>query len=220
MAFNPYNDGDMDGVQNITEGGNVDQGYFDKPSKGNSLAPYLTTATTLLGVLGTSHDIDQANKALMENLGNQAESLEIKQGQKAQQLDDLDRILGDQLSASGLEAMKRESRLKAASAETGATGTSNQEAIMTAEMDKLHRDAVLLRTADVKKANTQSQMVADRLNFENTTESMLTGQQSALSAGLETASSALRGFNQGLLYLNASQKEQLFNTDTTGTRNT
>jgi len=112
--------------------------------------------------------------------------------------------------------MKRESRLKAASAETGGTGTSNQEAIATAEMDKLHRDATIIRTGDVQRENKMNEMVASRLSFENTLDSMISGQQSPLSAGLQTLNSGMQGLNMGLLYLNQSQKEDFFGTNTTG----
>lgn len=217
MAFNPHNDGDMDGVQNKVEGGTVDQGYLDAGS-GMSMASFMPAITSALGVIATGEDIAKKNEVLMENMANEAENLQYKQGQSAQKLDDMDRVLGDKLSASGLEAMKRESRLKAASAETGGTGGSVDSAIATAEMDKLHRDAVILRTYDVNKANQQQQMVADRLNFENTTESMLTGQQSSLSAGLQTLNAGVSGISTGLSFLNDSQKEKFFGTDTTGTQ--
>jgi len=218
MAFDSYMDGDMDGVQNKVEGGTVDQGYLDAGS-GMSMASFMPAITSALGVIATGEDIAKKNEVLMENMVNEAENLYRKQGQSAQKLDDMDRVLGDKLSASGLEAMKRESRLKAASAETGGTGGSVNSAIATAEMDKLHRDAVILRTYDVNKANQQQQMVADRLNFENTTESMLTGQQSSLSAGLQTLNAGMQGFGQGTRFLGISALEQLYGTNTTGVQN-
>ena len=168
MAFNPHNDGDMDGVQNKVEGGTVDQGYLDAGS-GMSMASFMPAITSALGVIATGEDIARKNEVLMENMVNEAENLYRKQGQSAQKLDDMDRVLGDKLSASGLEALKKESRLKAASAETGGVGGSNTEAIQTANVNQLHRNASILRTADIQKANEVNQMVADRLNFENTT---------------------------------------------------
>ena len=189
------------------------------PNAGNSSFNYMSlipAITSVIGMGATIADIESQNKALMTNMGNQAESLKFSQNVVEQQLVDLERVMGDQLSASGMEAMKRESRLKAASAETGGTGTSNQDAIMTAEMDKLHRDAVIIRTGDVKKTNKMNEMVASRLGFENTLDSMISGQQSAASAGLQTLNAGMSGINMGLLYLGQSDREDFFGTNTTG----
>ncbi len=194
-----------------------DNGFFSLDTLGlenaNQFTPVLTS---LLGVIGTGYDINRKNEVLKENFQNQADVLEIKQGQKGQQLQDLDRVLSDKLSASGLEALKTESKLKAASAETGATGVSNTEAIQTAEISRLQRDSALFRIADVQKANKFSEIIADRLNFENVTEGMLTGQQSAVSAGLQTLGSGLRGVNQGLGFLGSADRDRFFGTNTTG----
>ena len=178
-----------------------------------SLVPAITS---FLGVGATLADIDAQNKALKTNIENQSKAFKYSQNVAEQQLEDIERVLGDKLSASGMESMKRESRLKAASAETGGTGTSNQEAIATAEMDKLHRDATIIRTGDVQRENKMNEMVASRLSFENTLDSMISGQQSPLSAGLQTLNSGMQGLNMGLLYLNQSQKEDFFGTNTTG----
>ncbi len=170
----------------------------------------------LVGLGATMADIEMENEVLMTNMGNQAESLLYSQGVTSQKLSDLDRVLGDKLSASGLEAMKTESRLKAASAETGGTGGSNTDAINTAQVNRLNRDAALYRSADMAKANTQSQMVAQRLGFENTLDSMISGQQSALSAGLESFSAGLKGLTFGTAMLSDTGKEFAYGTNTTG----
>ena len=199
-------------VSPVKKGGGITSGQ----KSGSTMGSTIPIITSLLGVLGTSADIDAKNEALMENMGNQAESLAYSQNVSAQQLDDLDRILGDMLSASGLETMKAESRLKAASAETGATGTSNQEAVNTAGVNQLHREASILRSYDIKKASKQSEMVAQRLGFENTLESMISGQQSTLSAGLETFGAGLQGLNLGSAMLSSTGREYAYGTNTTG----
>ncbi len=186
---------------------------------GSQIAGYTLPAVgALIGMAGTYEDRSNENEALMQNMGNQAESLLYSQGVTSQKLDDLDRVLGDKLSASGLEAMKTESRLKAASAETGGTGGSNQDAINTAGVNKLHRDAALFKAHDTQKANTQSQMIANRLNFENEIESMISSQQSALSAGLETFGAGLQGLNLGMRFLSGAGKEAFFGTNITGNK--
>jgi hypothetical protein len=147
-------------------------------------------------------------------MANQSKSHSYNQSVKEQQLTDLNRILGDQLSASGLESMKAEARLKAASAETGATGTSNSEAIQSAKINQLHQESAIMRSYDVQKANKQQEMIAARLNFENVLDSMVSGQQSSTSAGLQTLSAGLRGGNAGLSFMSDASKQNYFNDDT------
>ncbi len=178
-----------------------------------SFAPALMSA---LGVFGSISDNNARNDALMANMGNQARSLEYAQGVQAQQLADIDTVLGDQLSASGLEMLKTESRLKAASAETGGSGASNQEVIQSAKVNELHRNSAIVRQATQAKGSKAQEMIASRLNFENSLESLISGQQSAMSAGLGTLSSALGGLNMGLNMAGDAGVEKFFNTNTTG----
>jgi len=208
-----YGDGSTGTVVNNTIAG-VNGGAG--AGEGFSAMSLIPALTSLVGVAGTMKDIEAKNEALMVNMRNQATNFEAQQGSTMQQLADLDAILGDKLSASGLEAMKTEGRLKAASAETGATGTSNVEAQQTAQVNRLHNEAALLRTYDVQKASTQQSLIAQRLNFEGNLDAMISGQQSPLSAFLQTANAGLSGMNQGINMLNASQREQFFNTNTTG----
>ena len=214
-SYENYNNGS--GVDNsgmglgaVTKGGGVTKSQ----KLGSEMGAYTAVLSTLLGVGGTMHDIEMANKALMTNMGNVGESFTYGQNVQSQQLDDLDRVVGDKLSSSGLEALKNESTLKAAGAETGSSGIAVNEAVQTAGVNKLHRDAAILRTADVQKENKMNEMVASRLNFDNTIESMVSGQQDWLSAGLQTGSSALRGINMGMLMMSDASKENFFNDDT------
>ena len=210
----PYSDFETEGLT-IGELSPEGTSIFDGLSDFNA-ASMVPALTSLIGIAGTAHDIDAKNDALMTNMRNQAKSLAHTQGVNAQQLQDLDRVVGDKMTASGLEALKTEGRLKAASAETGATGTSNAEAIQTATVNQLHNEAAILRTYDIQKSNTQQQMIASRLGFENSMESMMSGQQSAESAFLQSLSSGLSGMNQGIMMLNGSQRENFFGTNTSG----
>ncbi len=185
---------------------------------GNAVASFAPALMSLIGVAGSISDIRDKNSNIRDNIQNQADSLGYLQGSQKQQLEDLNRVLGDKLSSSGLEALKTEARLKAASAETGASGASNQSAINTAEVNKLHRDAALLRSYDVSRANQLQEITASRLGFESRAQSIASGTQSAFSAALQTLNAGLTGMNKGIGLLNQSQKENFFNTNTTGAR--
>jgi len=183
------------------------------PFNALSVIPALTS---LLGVGAALADQENRNEAIKTNLENQEKTLKHTQNNIEKQLVQIDRVVGDKLSASGLESMKRESRLKAASAETGATGTSNAEAVATASVDELHQNAAIIRTGDVQRESKMNEMVSARLNFESATDAIISGSQSAMSAGLETFNAGMKGVNLGLLYLGQSGREDFFGTNTTG----
>ena len=174
----------------------------------SGLSLFAPALTGLIGLSGNLSQLQANHDSAIRTMENDALSLKYSQNVKAQQLKDIDRIVGDKLSATGLEALKAESRLKAAAAETGGTGTTNQDAIATADVNRLHQDAVILRNADVAKANKLSELTAERLGF--------TIQNDALNAGIEEGSvlSGLSSFvsnaTTGLNFMTETQKEKFF----------
>ena len=181
-------------------------------------AMFMPALTGILGAWGAGEDIKAQSKATIKDIKNRGQKLMWSQDNKLQQIKDLDRVFSDKLTASGLEALKAEGRLKAASAETGtrADTGSTGTAIAQAEVNRLHRDAMILRTADVKKANTLQEMVGERMNFEYGLDVMTSGQSSNtglwLNALNQTGSSMMAGLN----FMNDSQKAEFFQTNTTG----
>lgn len=195
--------------------------------------PYVGALSSVIGTLGNVSamksqantniaNINYKRDAILKNIDSRSESLEYSQASREQQLEDLNRVVGDRLSASGMEALKAEARLKAASAETGATGTTIGDAVATADVNRLHRDATILRAYDIQRANTLQSLVADRLNFTNEVESMVSGQfpsmtgmstTGAIASGLNTG---LSGFMSGLSFLSDSQREEFYGINITG----
>lgn len=175
-----------------------------------SAALFLPALTSLLGASAAVADINAKKEALIRTMEGDARALKYSQFNKQQKLEDLNRIVGDKLSATGLEALKAESRLKAASAETGASGTTNLDAIATADVNRLHQDAAILREADVAKTNILTELVSERLSFESKNESMLGGLPSTAKSIGTGLSSSLEGFKSGLNFLTDTQKSRLF----------
>ena len=176
----------------------------------------ISVITSILGVIGTSKDIDRANEVLMKNMGNQFTSFLQATSTMAQGLADLNRALGDKLSANGMDRLKKEARVIAGSAETGGSGTATTEATQSAGVNQLHADAAAVRSHEVAVSNKLSEIVATRLGFENTIDSIRSGQQSPLSAALQTYQSGMSGLNMGLAFMTDAQKEEFFGTNTTG----
>ena len=171
-----------------------------------------------LGASAKIHDTKKRGEAVVANIESEGKTLEYKTNIRVQQLEDLTRAAADKMTANGLEALKAEARLKAASAETGST--AKNEVVDTAEVNRLHQDAVILRTFDVQKHSTKQQMLSDRLSFLNSSRSHVQSMQSGFGAGMSTFNASLTGFQSGLGYLNTTQQEGFWGTNTTGTTGT
>ena len=174
-------------------------------------ALYAPAIGTALGGLTSYMDIKAKGQAAIGNIKSAGKSLLYKTKIHGQQLQDLERMASDKMSSNGLEALKAEARLKAASAETGTT--ANAELINTAKVDELHANAVILRTADIQMHSTKQAMVADRMSFVNQADSIRSGMATGLSAGLSTFSTSLSGFQSGMGYLNESQQQDFWGID-------
>ena len=178
-----------------------------------SLIPALTT---LLGTAATLEDIDRQNEATLRNIESLGEQLRFTQAQRSNQISEVDEVLGDKLSMSGLEALKQEATLKAAASETGATGTSNQEVIQNKFVEQNFRDAAMVREARIQKDNLKMQMIADRLSFDNKVDSLQSTMLTPLSAGLKTLGNSLKYFNTGLNLLPTNTRDVTLGIDTKG----
>ena len=185
-------------------------------SSASSAALFIPALTSLLGAGSAAKDIESQNRAVIANIKSDSESLNFSLRQKNAQMDDLNRAVGDRLSETGFQAMVTESRLRAASAETGASGTTAREATSQADVQRLHSDAIILRESDLTKQSLMTSSAAEILSFENRADSMRSQMVSPLSAGLKTISSGISGFQSGLSFLSESQQQDLFNTNTTG----
>lgn len=184
----------------------------------NTAAMFIPALTTLLGAGAASADIKAQNRATIANIESAARSLKYSLRAKSQQFEELDRVIGDKLSLSALEQMKAEGRLKAAGAETGVANI--EEVITDSYMQENFKVSAILRESDVAKDNIKQSMVADRLGFVSTAESLRSGMRSPLSAGLNVLGAGISGFNTGLSFLSSANQERVLGVDTTGTPNT
>ncbi len=165
--------------------------------------------TTVLGVSTMLYDMDRQNEAIKDSMESAIEASKFKQNQQSEQVRDLERITGDKLTASGLEELKAESRLKAGQAETG--GTANADVATTTGMNKLHRDAVIRREGEVAVKNSMNAMTSEQLNLDNKLTMMASRTTSPLGGFLKTMNSGISGFNNGLAFMGTNEKQALFN---------
>jgi len=141
-------------------------------------------------------DIKARGNAVRRNIESEASAVRFSQFQNETQLNQVNEVLGNQLSMSGLEALEREATLKAASAETG--GTTDGEVIQTAFVQENMRNAQYVRDARVKRDSLKMNMVADALNFKRGSEAAIYQMQSPTSAGLQRYTKTLQGFQGGM----------------------
>jgi len=170
-----------------------------------------SSITSLLGVGAQLADMDAENKAIQDSMNSAIDASKFKMNQQSEQIRDLERITGDKLTASGLEELKAESRLKAGSAETG--GTMNADVMTTSGMNKLHRDAVIQRDGEIAVKNSLNAMTSERLNLDNQLTMMASRTASPLKGFLGTMNAGISGFNNGLAYMSSADKQQLFNIE-------
>ena len=170
-----------------------------------------SSITSLLGVGAQLADMDAENKAIQDSMESAIDASKFKMNQQTEQIQDLERITGDKLTASGLEELKAESRLKAGAAETGAT--MNADVATTTGMNKLHRDAVIQREGSIAVKNSMNAMTSERLNLDNQLTMMASRTASPLKGFLATMNAGISGFNNGLSYMSSADKQKLFNIE-------
>ncbi len=179
-----------------------------------SAASLIPALTTLIGLGGTIRDIERESETALRNIESLATAQKFTQAQKSYQLEQLNDVMRDKLSISGLEALKREATLKAAAAETGST--SQQEVIEQAFIEENFRNSQIVRDYATHKDSLKMSMIADRLNFSNRLEGITYTMLTPLSAGLKTFGSGLQGFNTGLAMLPSSIQNISLGVDTRG----
>lgn len=188
-------------------------GVPSSTASGFSATMLLPALTGLLGAGSAAEDIRTQSRVTVANIKAAGKALVFSQHSKGEQLKELDRVIGDKLSASGLETLKREARLRTAAAETGVAGTSTEEAIGEAYMEENFRTAAIMREADINKHSLKQSMVADLLQFESDTSAMVTGMRSPSSTFLTILGAGISGFNTGLSFMTQADRDRLLGVD-------
>ena len=166
-----------------------------------------------LGMASKFIDNKAANDATISNVASMGDSMLYSVGAKQNTMNEMDRVMGDKLSASGLESLKREARLRASAAETGTSGGTTTVAVNEAYSEKLMRDSQIIRDSRIQKDSMRSSMVADILSFENQSESLISGIPSDLSNMLNVFGAGAQGFASGLNFLDSTGKQSALGVD-------
>lgn len=148
----------------------------------SSYSPYAAGISAISGVI-SDHMATQAFKAelnaktdaAVRNVGNAITSFELQQYRNAENIANINHVLGDKLSERGLNAMKEASLLKAASAETGTSGGTTDMAIKEAFINENMDKANIVAAARQQKRAIYGAMDIQQVDMQNKIDSTLLG---------------------------------------------
>lgn len=150
---------------------------------GSSYAGYAAGISAISGVISDQMATQQFKaqlnadtNAAIQNVGNAVTSFELQQVQNAENIANINHVLGDKLSERGLNAMKEASLLRTAAAETGTAvaGTTTfavKEAFINENMDK----ANIIATARQQRRAIFTSMNIAEVGIKNQIDSTLLG---------------------------------------------
>jgi len=157
-------------------------------------------------------ELDARTDAAIKNVGNAVTSFELQQSKNAENIKNINNVLGDKLSERGLIAIKEESMLKAAAAETGTSGGTTDMAIKEAFINENMDKANIISSARQQQKNILTNMDTAQLGIQNQIDSILLGGevQNNTNSFIKGLDSGLGVVSSTLGMLPDSQKAKVF----------
>ncbi len=174
-------------------------------------AQFTPALTSLLGVSAQILDQREANRKVLQAMENEVEAYKYNVNITSQQIQDLDRAVGDKLTERGMEAIKTEARLRAGAAETGTSGGTTTMAIQDAYMQEHLDQDVIMRQGDASKTEVFRNMSAEKFGFTQRLTSIADSMMSPEKAGLSMLSTFTSSAVSGISMLGQEGKEDFFN---------
>lgn len=206
--FNPANHGDMSGatVPDISALWDGTASSISTQGGASSYSPYAAGISAISSVISDQMatkafkaKLEAETNAAIQNVGNAVTSFELEQIKNAENIANINHVLGDKLSERGLTAMKEAALLRTAAAETGTSGGTTDFAIKEAFINEHMDKANIVASARQQKRAIFSAMDMEQVGIKNQIDSVLLGGGvsigtdpflSALSGGLSTATQA------------------------------
>ena len=153
-----------------------------------------SVVNSLMGAYLGGKAIDAQLDATLANIKGNKENFFRESETSREQLDAINRELGDVMSARGLQALQAEARLRTAGASSGLEGASINEVVGQSKYDELFDNQVSISRARTAKTSVQRQLVSSWLNMKSINEqeasvfdSNVSPLAGALIAGLGSA---------------------------------
>jgi len=120
-------------------------------------------------------ELNARTDAAIQNVGNAVTSFELQQVKNAEQINNINHVLGDKLSERGLNALKEASLLRTAAAETGTSGGTTEFAIKEAFINENMDKANIVSTARQQRRSLLIGMDIAEVGIQNQIDSILLG---------------------------------------------
>lgn len=181
-------------------------------------APYAAGISALTSVMGDiaatkafKTQLDAKLKSQIASMKSATTSFELEQMKMGEQIQELNEVLGDKLSARGLQAIRNEATLKAAAAETGTAGGTTDVAIQQAYLDEHFDRANIISASKSKQKGIMRSMDISTERLRNDLRGIASGMPSVKSDPLTSAlSGGLNVFTGTLGLMPESEKADLF----------
>ena len=186
---------------------------YDAPTSSyasSAISAATVVATTVLNTQAKIRDIEAKTEQIgiaMEGAVNENIAMANISNQQMQAVD---RTVGDMMTQTGINRMKAEARLRAGSAETGTSGGTTAIATTEARMMEQLDNAVIIARGRAEKTSIMNRQDMANLSTSNRLKYMASGLASPTSAGLSTLSAGIGGFTAGYNMLSASEREKFF----------
>ena len=147
-----------------------------KTTSATNMAYWSAGASVLQSLIGfattDTSAIERQGDMAVKNINAMKENYLTRLQASHEQQQAVDRELGTVLSRRGLEAMKAEARLRAASASTGLSGGTIDEVLNQTKYDEILDAKIAISRARKTKADIERQKVVDFINLKNSASSV------------------------------------------------
>ena len=169
-----------------------------------------TVASTLISVAAKKDAMKQQTKEITASMKATVQEYEFMASVNEQQMDAVDRVVGNKMSETGLKRLKDKASLRAAAAMSGTVGGTTNAVIQEASIIEMMDNAVIIANGRQEKAALGQKIQGQYLSAQNRINNLAAGIQSSTGAGLQMIDAGLQGFSKAYMSLPASERRKYF----------
>ena len=169
-----------------------------------------TVASTLISVAAKKDAMEQKTKEITVAMKATVEEYEFMASVNEQQMDAVERVVGDKMSETGLKRLKDKASLRAAAAMSGTVGGTTNAVIQEASIIEMMDNAVIIANGRQQKAALSQKIQGQYISAQNRINNLAAGIQSSTGAGLQMIDAGLQGFSKAYMALPASERRKYF----------
>ncbi len=177
---------------------------------GAAISAVATVGTTLMSLAAKKDAIEHKNKEISSAMDATMKEYEFMASVNEQQMDAIDRVVGDKMTATGLERLKNKASLRASAAMTGTSGGSTESVIQEAAIIEMLDNAVVVAQGRQQKLALSQKLQGQYMSAMNRLDNLAAGMMSSSGAGFAMIDAGLSGFTKGYMMLPASERRKYF----------